>query len=138
MREWTVAATVQNIPVITEAVDRELETLDCPKHALRQINVALDELLSNIANYAYTPDTGDMTIRMDFDEPSGVVSLTFIDRGVAYNPLEHEDPNVTLTAEDRPIGGLGILMVKKKMDDMEYRREGDQNLLTISKKIREE
>ena len=136
MKEWTAAAVKGNIPVLTEDVDRELEALGCSPKARRQIDVALDELLTNIANYAYAPGTGDMTVQMRYHEAEETVSLTFVDRGVPYNPLEHADPDVTLAAADRPIGGLGILMVKKKMDGMEYRREDGRNILTIHKCIR--
>lgn len=135
MKEWTVEATTDAIPGITAEIGRELEALECSKQAQRQINVALDELLSNIANYAYAPGTGEMTVRMHYDAGSGMVSLTFIDGGVPYNPLEKPDPDVTQAIEERQIGGLGILMVKKKMDGMTYRREGNLNMLTIHKQI---
>ena len=138
MKEWTVEATTGNIPLITEEVGRELDALGCSKAARRKINVALDELLNNIASYAYAPETGDMTVQMRYDEESRTVSITMIDSGAAYNPLEKEDPDITLEAEDRPIGGLGILMVKKKMDGMDYRREKDQNILTIHKRIQDD
>lgn len=136
-KEWTAEASLDSIPVLTEDIGRELDTLDCSKTARRQINVALDELLSNIANYAYAPGTGSMTVRMGYEEGTGTVSLSFLDSGVPWNPLEKPDPDVTLAPEDRPVGGLGILMVKKKMDGMEYRYEGNQNILTIYKRIRE-
>lgn len=137
MKEWTAEAVTDSIAVMTRDIDRELDALDCSPQARRQINVALDEVLSNIANYAYAPGTGKMTVQMRFDEADGTVFLTFIDNGVAYNPLEKPDPDITLPAEKRTVGGLGILMVKKKMDGMEYRRENGRNILTIRKRIRE-
>ena len=99
--------------------------------------MALDELLCNIASYAYAPGTGEMTVQMRYDEASGTVSLSFIDSGVPYNPLEQAAPDITLRPEERSVGGLGILMVRKKMDGMDYRREGNQNILTVYKRIRE-
>ena len=138
MKEWTAEAVADSIPAITQGVNSELEALECSPQARRKINVALDELLSNIMNYAYAPGSGKMTVQMRYDETNRAVFLSFIDNGVPYNPLEKADPDITLTAEDRPIGGLGILMVKKKMDGMEYRRENDRNILTIRKRIREE
>lgn len=137
MKEWTAEAVTDSIAVMTQDIGHELDALDCSPQARRQINVALDELLSNIANYAYAPGTGKMTVQMRFDEADGTVFLTFIDNGVAYNPLEKPDPDITLPAEKRTVGGLGILMVKKKMDGMEYRRENGRNILTIRKRIRE-
>ena len=138
MREWTVEAVTDNIPVITQDIGRELDALDCSQQAKRQINVALDELLSNIAYYAYAPGSGEITVRMRYDETDETVFLTFIDSGVPYNPLEKKDPDIALPAGERPVGGMGILMVKKKMDGMEYRRENEQNILTVRKRIREE
>lgn len=138
MKEWTVDATIGSIAVITEKIEAELERLNCSEKAHRKINVALDELLNNIASYAYPQDTGSVTVQMRYNEKSETVFITLIDSGAAYNPLEKADPDVTLAAEERPIGGLGILMVKKKMDGMEYRRENNQNILTIHKRIREE
>ena len=138
MKEWTAEATVGNIPVITEKVETELEKLNCSGKAHRKINVVLDELLNNIASYAYPQETGSVTVQMRYNEESETVSITLIDSGAAYNPLEKADPDVTLAAEERPIGGLGILMVKKKMDGMECRRENNHNILTIHKRIREE
>lgn len=138
MKEWTVAADIDNIPVIAEQIGRELETLNSSRKALRQIQVSVDELLTNIAFYAYAPGTGMMTVQMAHDAGTGMVSITFIDSGVPYNPLEHEDPDVTLGAEERPVGGLGILIVKSKMDSVDYRYEDGKNILTIRKRIREE
>ena len=138
MREWTAEAVTDNIAAMTQEIDRELDALNCSRQARRQINVALDEVLSNIANYAYAPGNGEMTVRMCYDETNETVFLTFIDSGVPYNPLEKEDPDIALPAEERPVGGLVILMVKRKMDGMEYRRENNRNILTIRKRIQEE
>ncbi len=138
MKEWTAKAKADSIAVITQDVDRELDALGCSPEARRKINVALDEVLSNIAYYAYSSGSGEVTVQMRFDEADGMVFLTFIDNGVPYNPLEKTDPDITLEAEKRPVGGLGILMVKKKMDGMEYRRENNRNILTVRKRIREE
>ena len=138
MKEWTDEATLDSVSVFAEQIRQELERLNCSPKASRQIRVSVDELLTNIASYAYAPGTGKVTVRMWYDEISGMVSLSFIDSGTAYNPLEHEDPDITMAIADRPIGGLGILMVKKKTDGIEYRRENGQNILTIHKRIREE
>ncbi len=135
MRELTLAATVENIAAATAFVDEQLEALDCPMRAQMQIDVAIDELFGNIAHYAYAPGTGEATVRVGFDEAARLVSLTFIDSGVPYNPLEKEDPDVTLSAEERAVGGLGIFMVKKIMDGMAYERIDGRNVLTIQKRI---
>jgi anti-sigma regulatory factor (Ser/Thr protein kinase) len=100
-----------------------------------QIDVAIDELFTNIATYAYGDSTGNVTVRLDTQEDPRAVLITFIDNGVPYNPLEQEEPDITLAAEDRPIGGLGIFVVKKTMDDMSYDYKDGQNILRIKKKI---
>jgi len=136
MKEITVDAIVANVEAVTAFVDEQLEALDCSMKAQTQIDIAIDELFSNIAYYAYTPETGKATIRFESEENSDVVSISFIDSGVPYNPLEKEDPDITLGVEERQIGGLGIFMVKKSMDSIEYKYENCNNILTIKKTIR--
>ena len=135
MKERTVQAEIQSIPGITAWVDEALEALDCPMKTQMQIDLAIDEMFANIASYAYPSGTGSATVRLDFDEARREFSITFIDSGIPYNPLEKEDPDVTLSAEEREIGGLGIFLVRKTMDAMEYARQDDHNVLTIRKKI---
>ena len=100
-----------------------------------QIDIAIDELFSNIAHYAYTPDTGEATVRVEVTESPLAVIITFIDHGVPYDPLAKEDPDTTLSAEERQIGGLGIYMVKKSMDEIAYRYQDGQNILMIKKQL---
>ena len=133
MSELTLEARVENLDQVLAFVDKHLEEFDCPPKPQMQIDIAVEELFVNIARYAYAPEVGSMTLRID--QAPSEVSITFIDRGIPYNPLAKVDPDVTLTAEEREIGGLGIFMVKKSMDGMEYRHEDGQNILTIRKKI---
>ncbi len=135
MKKITTAAKVESIEAVTNFVDRELEARDCPVKPLMQIRMAIDELVTNVASYAYVPGTGDITVCFDFDEQDRTVFLTFIDEGVPYDPLQAVEPDVTLPAAERKIGGLGIFLVRKTMDGMEYRREDGKNILTIRKKI---
>ena len=135
MKEITLKATIENVRQITEWIDSELEKLDCSMKAQMQIDVAIDELVSNIAHYAYSPGTGSVTVQFDFDPETRTVVLTFIDSGVPYDPLQNADPDVTLPVEKRRIGGLGIFLVRKTMDHMSYRRDGGRNILEIRKKI---
>ena len=136
MKELTIAATVENIETVTDFVNRELEALDCPMKAQMQIDIAIDELFGNIAQYAYNPETGDATVRVEVIEDPMSVVITFIDKGVPYDPLAQADPDTTLSAEDRAIGGLGIFMVKKSMDEISYRYENGSNILSIRKNLR--
>jgi len=135
LKELTLEAVKENITAVTMFVDEQLEALECSMKAQMQLDVAVDELFTNIASYAYPSGTGNATIRLDFDPADRMFSITFIDSGIPYNPLEKPDPDVTLSAEERSIGGLGIFLVKKTMDDMTYRYENNQNIVTIRKKI---
>lgn len=135
MKELTVDAAVENIEVVTDFVNEELEKLDCPLKARRQIDVAIDELFGNIARYAYSPDVGKATVRFSVEENPLEVTITFIDNGVPFNPLEKSNPDTSLSAEERPIGGLGIFLVKKSMDMVEYEYKNGQNILKIKKNI---
>ena len=135
LKELTVEAVKSNITPVIAFLDEQLEALDCPIKAQMQLDVAVDELFTNIASYAYAPGTGNATIRLDFDPADRMFSVTFIDSGIPYDPLQKPDPDVTLSAEERTIGGLGIFLVKKTMDEMTYRYENNQNIVTIRKKI---
>ena len=135
MKELTIAATVENIEVVTDFVNQQLEGLACPMKAQMQINIAIDELFSNIAHYSYNPEIGQATVRVEVMENPLAVSITFIDNGVPYDPLSKEDPDLTLSAEERQIGGLGIYMVKKSMDEITYEYKDGQNILSIKKCI---
>lgn len=135
MKELTVEATVESIPVITEFVDGQLEQLGCPMKAQAQIDIAIDELFSNIVHYAYHPGTGPATVRIEVVEEPLSVIITFIDQGVPYDPLAKEDPDVTLPAEERDIGGLGIYIVKKNMNEITYEYKDGKNILRIRKEI---
>lgn len=137
MKELTITATVENIEAVTDFVNEQLESYDCPMKAQMQIDIAIDELFGNIAHYAYNPDVGDATVRVEvIEEPLSVI-ITFIDKGVPYDPLTKSDPNITLSAEEREIGGLGIFMVKKTMDEITYEYKDGQNILAIKKKLRD-
>jgi len=136
MKEITLAATVENIEAVTDFVNEQLEAMECPMKVQMQIDIAIDELFGNIAHYAYTPDTGEVTVQVEVTaEPLSVI-ITFIDGGVPYDPLGVADPDISLSAEERAIGGLGVFMVKKSMDEMTYRYEGGKNILSIRKKLR--
>ena len=100
-----------------------------------QLDIAVDELFSNIAYYAYQPGTGEATVRLEISEKPACVMLTFIDSGTPYDPLSHADPDITLSAQERQIGGLGIFMVKKSMDAVSYQYMDGKNVLKIKKNL---
>ena len=133
MAELRIKAKVENLNDVMAFVDAELEKLDCPMRAQMQIDVAVEELFVNIAHYAYAPGEGDAQITVRAAD--GMVEIEFRDSGVPYDPLAKADPDVSLSAEERQIGGLGIFMVKKTMDDMVYHYIDGQNVLKIRKKL---
>ena len=133
MTEKTFPAQVESIAGITEMVDRALVDTACPAKARMQIDVAVDEIVSNIARYAYKTGTGDVTVRVSFDEGRRTVRLDFCDGGVPYDPLTAPDPDVTLNAGERGVGGLGVYLVKRIMDDVRYEYMDGHNILTLKK-----
>lgn len=135
MKELIVEATIENVSKVMEFVDEQLEQMDCPMKTQMQIDVAIEELFSNIAYYAYSPETGSAAVRVEAVKDPLAVVITFIDNGIQYDPLAREDPDITLSAEERGIGGLGIYMVKKTMDEVSYEYKDGQNILRIKKNI---
>ena len=131
MKELVIEAVSNNLDTVLAFVDEQLEEMECPPKNQMQIELAVEEIFVNIANYAYQPETGNVTVRMDNDSERQTVTITFIDRGVPYDPLSKEDPDVTLTSEQRKIGGLGVFLVKKTMDDVRYSHQDGMNILTI-------
>ena len=135
MKELTLEATIPNIETVTDFVNAELEAADCPLKVQMQIDVAIDEVFSNIAQYAYGEAGGSATVGIAISEEPRMMTLIFKDQGMPYNPLENKDPNINLPAEAREIGGLGIFMVKKTMDEVLYDFKDGQNILTLKKTI---
>ncbi len=133
MQELTLTAAIENIAQATEFVNALLEQHGCPMNVQFQIDIAIDELFGNIANYAYDGESGYVTVQADIIENPTRISITFIDGGTPYNPLEQPEPDITMSIEERQIGGLGIFVVKKSMDDVQYKYENGQNIMTIVK-----
>lgn len=133
MQKLTVEAKADRLEEVTAFVDAFLETLDCPMKAQMQIDLCVEEIFVNIANYAYPAGGG--TAEIQISAADGAVTLVFTDAGLPYDPLKKADPDITLAAEDRQIGGLGIFLVKKNMDTVSYRYESGKNVLTITKAI---
>jgi anti-sigma regulatory factor (Ser/Thr protein kinase) len=136
MKELTIEASLENMETVTAFVDEQLESLGCPMKAQMQIDIAIDELFGNIVHYAYNPEVGPATVRVEVQQEPLAVVITFIDHGVPYDPLAKDDPDTTLSAEERQIGGLGIYMVKKSMDEIAYEYKNGQNILTIKKALK--
>lgn len=135
MKEFNTESIIENIGPVTDFINEELEAAGCAMKAQLQIDVAVDEIFSNISKFAYAPYTGPATVTIDIASDTRIASIRFIDNGKPYDPLSAEDPDVTLSAEERQIGGLGIFLVKKTMDDVQYEYSDGHNILTLIKKI---
>lgn len=114
-------------------VEEELERLECSMKIVMQITVCVEEMFVNVAHYAYVDNKGSVKVALDYNE--GAFSITLEDSGIEFNPLEKKDPDITLSAEDRDIGGLGIFMVKKTMDEVSYKRDNNKNIFYMKKII---
>ena len=136
MEELRVEANVENLPKVLAFVDDQLEMAECPMKAKIQIDIAVEEIFVNIAHYAYAPGTGDALIRVGISEEPAAVQIDFEDSGIPYNPLEKADPDVTLNVQEREIGGLGIFMVKKIVDEIRYEYADGKNRLTLGKLLK--
>ena len=135
MDKLELDATIENLPKVLEFIDSKLEELECSMKIQMQIDVSVEELFVNIANYAYTDSIGKAEVLLDVQDNPRAIEITLIDSGIPYDPLAKADPDVTLSAEERSIGGLGIFMVKKNMDDVKYEYTNGQNITKILKLI---
>lgn len=137
MDRITVPASLDQLETIQDFVTEHLEKYDCPMKAMMQIEIAVEEIFVNIANYAYHPEIGEATVCCEVGQNPLEVVIRFLDNGKPFNPLEKEDADTSQDALLEREGGLGILMVKKSMDSVSYSYEDGKNILTISKKIEE-
>ena len=136
MREMTVNATPDHIEQVVDFVNEQLDTLGCSDEVRIDVDVAVDELLGNIVQYAYDPDAGIVTVRVHAEEDPLAVVITFLDSGAPFNPLAEERPNTTsLPAKERPLGGLGLFLVKELMDELTYCYRDGHNVLTVRKAL---
>lgn len=135
LKSITVEAKTENAAVVTDFVNDILEENGCPMKVQMKIDIAIDEVFSNIAYYAYASGSGVATVQVEIEEAPKRLELIFIDSGIPYNPLEKKDPDVTLDAEERKIGGLGIYLVKEMMDEVLYEHTDGQNILKLKKDL---
>ena len=128
-------ATIETLPEVISFVEETLESYECSMKNQSAICIAIEEVFVNIANYAYKDDVGNVSIRVSFNEDTREVTFCISDKGIPFNPLAKSDPDITLSLEEREIGGLGIFITKKTMDKVKYAFENEENVLTIIKKI---
>ena len=134
MKELYIEALVENLDKVLAFVDECLEECDCDIKTMMSLDIAVEEIFVNIASYAYGDKNGMAKITLDIDD-ARMVKITFVDQGIPYNPLDKPDPDITLSVDERPIGGLGIYMVKKSMDYVNYEYKDDSNVFTIGKQL---
>lgn len=132
MKELKITADDKNMECVNDFVHSFLPP-DCNPGIMNKIDLAIEEIFVNIAHYAYNPDVGDAWIYADFAD--NVLTVIFKDKGKKFNPIAKEDPDITLGAEERNIGGLGIFLTKKFMDSVDYEYTDSQNILTIKKSV---
>lgn len=135
MAEKIFPAALDQLGPVQDFIDEQLQRFDCPPKVKFQLDVAVEEIFVNIAHYAYPGRQGEATVRCCVEEDPLQVTIQFLDNGQPFNPLLKQDADITLSAEDRQIGGLGIFMVKKSMDVVDYVYEDGKNVLTIKKNI---
>ena len=131
----TFPAKTENLPDILGFVEETLEVFDCPMKIQIPLCVAIEEVFVNIAHYAYGEGEGRVSLGICMDEASRIVTFRMADQGIPFDPLQKPDPDITLSAEDRDIGGLGIFITKKTMDEVTYAYENGENILTMKKTI---
>lgn len=135
MNTLTVPAVVEELETVLAFVKTALSPVPCPPKTFHAIAIAVEEIFVNIAHYAYRPDVGEATIRCTVQQPPVQVTIEFLDSGHPYNPLLQDIPDIQCPAPQRPIGGLGILMVKNLMDAVKYEYRDGKNILTIQKNM---
>lgn len=135
MQDLTLLASDDTLYTVLDAIEAHLQNSGCPEEIRTEVLISVEEIYVNIAHYAYQGKPGEATVQMEVTQNPRVCKVVLKDRGVPYNPLEKEDPDLDLSAEEREIGGLGIYMVKQYMDRMEYRYEDGYNILTMEKDI---
>ena len=135
MTEQNFPARIESLSNVLGFVEQTLESYACPMNIQMAICVAIEEVFVNVAHYAYPGGEGNMTLGIGFDQTSRVLTFRMTDQGVPFDPLKKPDPDITLSAEDREIGGLGIFIAKKTMDSITYAYENNENILTMIKTI---
>ena len=135
VKEKIFSATKDSLSEVIAFTEECLESFDCSMKNSMTICVAVEEIFINIANYAYSDGNGNASLSFGFDKNERIMTLVIKDNGIPFNPLEKAEPDITLSADDREIGGLGIFITKKTMDTVCYSYENGQNVLTMTKKI---
>ena len=130
-----IEAKTENLQQVLVFIQEHLKTASCSPKTIMQVNLASEEIFTNIASYSYGAEGGTVTVCVETSDDLSIIKITFVDKGVSYDPLAKEDPDVTLPLEKRGIGGLGIFLTKKIMDEVTYSYKDGCNILTLKKKL---
>jgi anti-sigma regulatory factor (Ser/Thr protein kinase) len=133
MKTLELPALMDNLDEFLDFVITGIHQAISDKKNLFQIRLVCEEIIVNVIHYAYPDGEGNVAVSYDISPDQGLLTITIADRGVPFNPLEKDDPDISLPLDERPIGGLGIFMVKSIMDEVRYQRENDMNTLTLTK-----
>ncbi len=133
MKELNLIASDETLYTVLDEVREALEKNGASENQIIPITIAVEEIYVNIAHYAYGGNPGEAIVEIDIRQDPKRIWIRFRDRGIPYNPLEKEDPDITLSVEERQIGGLGIYMVKNMMDSVSYEYADGQNVFTVEK-----
>ena len=133
MKEIHVDSKIENIPEVMDFVRAELEALGCSEQVKAQFKMAVDVLFGNICLYAYGEGSGPVTVSVGLEGDPPSAAVTFCDSGSPYNPMEADLPDIELDIEDRPVGGLGIFLIREMMDSMSYEYKDGCNVLKLTR-----
>ena len=135
MQKITVPAKIENLQKVFNFVNKQLNSVAYNMKARLQLELSVEEAYVNISKYAYESEGGKVEIYSTMDEDPLQITLKFVDSGIPYNPLKNEDPDIFLGTEEKMLGGLGIFLIKKNVDNIGYKYQDGKNILTIQKKL---
>ena len=127
-------ATLNNLnPMIDDVLKGVSKSINLSKKKYMEIRLICEEVLLNIISYSYPNGKGEMIAGYEFKKDEGCVILKICDSGKEFNIMNEKEPDITLNIMERDIGGLGILLIKKVSDSVEYERKENMNVLTVKK-----
>ena len=133
-KHFVVENQIEELSALAEKIDDLAEKWELSQALAMNINLVIEEALSNIIFYAFA-DTDKHKIEISISLENSSLSIKITDDGIPFNPLLQQQPDINLPAEDRPVGGLGIFLISQIMDEMHYARQKNQNILILNKSI---
>lgn len=133
-KQFVIENQVGELSALAERIDKLAEEWELSSALAMNVNLVIEEAVSNIIFYAF-PDKNKHEIKISISADNKMLTIKIADEGIPFNPLEQKQPDINLPAEERPVGGLGIFLMSQIMDKMQYSRKGNENILTLKKKI---